>query len=455
MSFRSIDQLLRRNGKSKVSFNIVDGTHDQKEEQSVRSLRELLLASNQLPEKFDDYHVLLRFLRMRGFNILKAKQMFLDMLKWREDCAVDALAKDFKFEEHDAVKRCYPHGFHGVDRFGRPLYIERIGLVDLSKLLQVTSIERYIKYHISEQEKTLSLRYPACSFAAKKHIASTTAILDVKGLVFMLTGGIKVAVAYDCLAPWFIHEVDLAGLNNFSKSAREMFKEIQKIDSSYYPETLNQLYIINAGSGFRALWKVLKAFMEARTLAKIQVLGTNYLNTVLEAVDPSNLPDFLGGTCTCSATGGCLLQDKGPWTDPEIVRASKEAIGKGQKSFSELTATVACESFSGIQEPSARQVDPSSRRKQTLGMLLKDNKVGTCAGENNLPKEISGPISEKIRELEECATQTKETLQILVSKQQELASHINQLRRLLWLVEKSKFNIEMTLLPKEKKCNRV
>lgn len=37
-------------------------------------------------------------------------------------------------------------------------------------------------------------------------------------------------------------------------------------------QTLHQLYIINAGSGFRALWKVLKAFMEARTLKKIQVV---------------------------------------------------------------------------------------------------------------------------------------------------------------------------------------
>ena len=101
---------------------------------------------------------------------------------------------------------------------------------------------------------------------------------------------------------YFFLAAVIQGLNNFSKSAREMFAEIQKIDSNYYPEvclgyvhdrtsnvafalatvcsfvscfllqTLNQLYIINAGTGFRALWKVLKAFMESRTLAKVQVV---------------------------------------------------------------------------------------------------------------------------------------------------------------------------------------
>lgn len=96
------------------------------------------------------------------------------------------MLQEFKFEEYDAVKRCYPHGFHGVDRYGRPVYIERIGMVDLNKLLQVTTLERFTKYHVSEQEKTLSLRYPTCSIAAKKHVASTTSILDVHGVVSIL-----------------------------------------------------------------------------------------------------------------------------------------------------------------------------------------------------------------------------------------------------------------------------
>jgi hypothetical protein len=95
--------------------------------------------------------------------------------------------QEFKFEEYAEVKKCYPHGYHGVDRYGRPIYIERIGTVDINSLVQATTIERFVKYHVSEQEKTLNLRFPACSITAKRHIASTTSILDVKGVVSVIS----------------------------------------------------------------------------------------------------------------------------------------------------------------------------------------------------------------------------------------------------------------------------
>ncbi|KAK7246414.1 hypothetical protein RIF29_41282 [Crotalaria pallida] len=49
------------------------------------------------------------------------------------------------------------------------------------------------------------------------------------------------------------------------KSARELIVRLQKIDGDYYPE----------------------------------VLGNKFQNKLIEIIDVSELPDFLGGTCTC------------------------------------------------------------------------------------------------------------------------------------------------------------
>jgi hypothetical protein len=63
------------------------------------------------------------------------------------------------------------------------VYIELIGRVDAHKLVEITTIDRYIKYHVKEFEKCLQMRFPVCSIAAKRHIDSCTTILYVQGVV--------------------------------------------------------------------------------------------------------------------------------------------------------------------------------------------------------------------------------------------------------------------------------
>ncbi len=77
----------------------------------------------------------------------------------------------------------YPQGHHGVDRDGRPVYIELVGKADASKVFEITTIERYVKYHVFEFERTFEEKFPACSVAKGKLINKTTTVMDVAGFV--------------------------------------------------------------------------------------------------------------------------------------------------------------------------------------------------------------------------------------------------------------------------------
>ncbi|KAK6121377.1 hypothetical protein DH2020_044876 [Rehmannia glutinosa] len=301
----------RRN--SRVMSVVFDDEHDAEEVQAVDALRQALILEELLPAKHDDYHMLLRFLKARKFDIEKTKQMWADMIHWRKDFGADTIMEDFDFKERDEVLKYYPQGHHGVDKDGRPVYLERLGQVDSNKLMQ--------------------------------------------------------------------------GLKNFNKAARELIQRLQKIDGDNYPETLCRMYIINAGSGFRLLWNTVKSFLDPKTTAKIHVLGNKYQSKLLEVIDASELPEFLGGTCTCAENGGCMLSDKGPWNDTEIMKVTNDGPNayepaKNVPNEKPITATL----------PKAAKSDNFAPSKATSSLPSND----VCYGSGyygrmtrNMPKKLT------------------------------------------------------------------
>ncbi|KAL1209372.1 Phosphatidylinositol/phosphatidylcholine transfer protein SFH4 [Cardamine amara subsp. amara] len=352
---RSIDRTLS------LTFEDI---HDADELRYVSEFRQSLISDHLLPPTLDDYHIMSRFLYARKFDLGKAKFMWSNMIQWRKDFGTDTILEDFEFPELDEVLKYYPQGYHGVDKEGRPVYIERLGKVDPSKLMQVTTLERYLRYHVKEFEKTVTVKFPACCIAAKRHIDSSTTILDVQGL----------------------------GLKNFTKSARDIIIQLQKIDSDNYPETLNRMFIINAGSGFKLLWGTVKSFLDPKTVLKIHVLGNKYQNKLLEVIDASQLPDFLGGTCTCADQGGCMRSDKGPWKDPEILKMGRS----GEKFCRHTGSFLSSDSqISSSDKPPYYRMKASDTSTAESGSELEDMTSPKTNMNNHIPKLT--PVSENIK----------------------------------------------------------
>lgn len=145
------------------------------------------------------------------------------------------------------------------------------------------------RYYIKEYERLMKCRFPACTKQARKIIEQSLTILDVEGIgIGLLTGKTK-----------------------------EFVKLASDIGQNYYPEMLGQMFLINSGFFFSAVWTLVKGFIDEKTRKKIFVEKSSYQKKLLELVDAENLPSFLGGNCTCShIVGGCLFSDIGPW-NPE------------------------------------------------------------------------------------------------------------------------------------------
>ncbi|TBU43976.1 CRAL-TRIO domain-containing protein [Dichomitus squalens] len=238
-----------------------------------------------VPERHDDA-TLLRFLRARKFDVEKAKVMIISCEQWRKEFGVDDILTTFDFPEKEEVDKYYPQYYHKTDKEGRPIYVERLGLLDIKALYAITTQDRQLKRLVYEYEKFLRERLPACSQAIGHPVETSCTILDLQNV----------------------------SLSNFYR-VKDYVMQAASIGQDRYPETMGKFFIINAPWAFSTVWAFIRPWLDEATVAKIDILGSGYKDKLLAQIPIENLPKEFGGTCQCP--GGCSLSDAGPWNPPK------------------------------------------------------------------------------------------------------------------------------------------
>ncbi|KAK3760718.1 hypothetical protein RRG08_010689 [Elysia crispata] len=243
-----------------------------------------------------DAHIL-RFLKAREFNLEKAREMLVHSLAWRKLHNIDRILEGHQPPE--VLEKYYPGGWHYCDKEGRPLYIIKLGQIDVKGLMRSVGEELILRHVLAVNEEGLK----RAEEATKKRgypVSACTCIVDLEGLSMR---------------------------HLWRPGIRALLRIIETVEANY-PETMGRLLIVRAPRVFPVLWTLVSPFIDENTRNKFMIYaGKDYLGLggLVEFMDKQYIPDFLGGDCYCDVQEGGLvpkslyqeeLVDKSPEEQP-------------------------------------------------------------------------------------------------------------------------------------------
>lgn len=84
-------------------------------------------------------------------------------------------------------------------------------------------------------------------------------------------------------------------LRHLNSATLNVLKSRTRLEEENYPEVVKRVLLINTPSMFASVWGIVKLFMDAGTVNKLQILSSDYLPTLLKFIDEDNIPAYLGG----------------------------------------------------------------------------------------------------------------------------------------------------------------
>lgn len=180
--------------------------------------------------KLPPYTTLLRFLRACDFNVDKAFQMLKDSLKWRQDNNIDQMLVEYK--KPPVLNTYFPGAWHHTDKDGKPLYVLRLGHMDIKGLVKTIGEQGLIDLALHICEEGLQLIEEATT-TREEPVLNWCLLCDLEGL----------------------------SMRHLWRPGLKVLFQIIEIVENNYPETMGKVFITRAPRIFPIAWTIVNTFI--------------------------------------------------------------------------------------------------------------------------------------------------------------------------------------------------
>jgi len=287
---------------------------------SFSALRSSLHSLSASHDDITDF-TLIRFLKAASFDAAVTQSAFLTYLSWRTTKKLDKVLDSPPFKI-DVINRLVPYSYHGYDREGRPIYIEKTGKIHCAALSDesILTMDEFLDSHIWGIEN-LMVRAHQSSLKLGKRVETFTSLIDMQGLGFHHRGALP------------------------------LLKSCLELDAKYYPEFIGKLYVLNVPWLAPYLYQAATPFVPVDVRARVHVL--NDFSTLPELFAPEQLPKEYGGRCglpECRRVAGsteatCVIEHDAS-AILALVKTADDGFDK-QHVASDFTRTFSCDAQGG------------------------------------------------------------------------------------------------------------
>lgn len=232
----------------------------------------------------------------------------------------------------ELIRTCLVADFHGTSLLGEPLFVVRAGLSAFALLFEHVTPTELLQYLMYGQEKAF-LRCDALS-RERRLLVKQIRVIDLAHVTLAMATATQFQRT---LGVWREGCEGGAGSGCLLRDAASLLAadttprrspffpppagESSKMCEYIYPQLLGRAVMLNPPRFFYALFSLFRTFMSPRLLARLGVCpGPNSRAAAGASAapsasacpfagprfDPAALPTFLGGTCRCVASGGCV-----------------------------------------------------------------------------------------------------------------------------------------------------